>query len=233
MASQPSSVPIDPARASRLLQAMHKIISHDLPNHFVVVQSLIQLLDLEERANLGAQGQEYIIRLIGAAQRAGRLCKFLKDMDWLASWSEKPETFVLAPVLGEVTAELAQAAPPITVTWSIHGPVHEISFGRRSLHKCLQATLRMAAEILQTAQLRAEAEAHPEAKRVRFGWRIQGEGSSALPAAVPARHDTMSVAQRPEFLFAKELAAGFNSDLQAALESGTLSTSLTIPGAHG
>src|SRR6266446_5901695 len=79
------------SRAERLLAAMHKVFSHDLPNQLVVVQSLLSLLQLEDEANLSQDGKEHLARLRGAAGRAGLLVDFLKEMARLSRLRENRE----------------------------------------------------------------------------------------------------------------------------------------------
>src|SRR6266542_6419629 len=47
------------ARASRLLEALHPVCSHDLPNQIVALQSLLQLFSWDEADHLTPQGREY------------------------------------------------------------------------------------------------------------------------------------------------------------------------------
>src|SRR5262245_42244724 len=66
-------------RAERLLAAMHKVFSHDLPNQLVVIQSLLGLLG-DEASRLSDEGRDMLRRIGAAAGRAGDMVYFLKDM---------------------------------------------------------------------------------------------------------------------------------------------------------
>src|SRR5262245_34668586 len=70
-------------RAERLLAAMHKVFSHDLPNQLVIVQSLLSFLG-DEASRLSDEGRDHLRRLQAAGGRAGDMIHFLKDMAALA-----------------------------------------------------------------------------------------------------------------------------------------------------
>jgi hypothetical protein len=69
-----------PAHVDRLLKQMHQVCSHDLPNQMVVLQSLLTLLSIEESANLGDEGREFVRRLQSATRHASGMVRFLKEM---------------------------------------------------------------------------------------------------------------------------------------------------------
>jgi hypothetical protein len=204
-------------------------LSHDLPNHLVVVQSLTHLLDLEERTNLGPQGREYLTRLTGAAQRTVALCKFLKEMERLRTWTEIPETVALEPVLNEATLLLGQAQPACTVNWRLTGVLGEAHVGRRSLQKILTELIQACAELAQVRAFQGGAALASAAPMNRLDLTLTPETGGT----VPARFDTMALAQRPEFVLAQELAAAWNGVIQAAVQDNVFHVSLTLPTGHG
>src|SRR5260370_33622907 len=98
-------------RSDRLLRAMHKVLSHDLPNQIVAVQGLLQLLSLEESARLSADGCEYLRRLQNAARRTAELGRFLKDMEQLGGFTIQTGPVALADLARELQGELQQRYP--------------------------------------------------------------------------------------------------------------------------
>jgi len=93
-------------QSERLLQAMQKTISHDLPNQIIVLQSLLQLLREEESDALGDEGREYVRRLIHATRRAGELARFLKELCRIQTLACKAESVSLAALSQELQGEL-------------------------------------------------------------------------------------------------------------------------------
>ena len=55
--------------SDRLLRGMQKVCSHDLPNQIVVLQSLLQMLQLEEADRLSPDGRDYVRRLQKVTRR--------------------------------------------------------------------------------------------------------------------------------------------------------------------
>ncbi len=103
-----SHVPLmksNPSRPQKILSAMHTVVSHDLPNQMVAVISLLQLVALEERQNLSAEGQELLDRLLDASGRANGLVTYLKEMARLDRYRPGYEEVSLAVLGKEFEAE--------------------------------------------------------------------------------------------------------------------------------
>lgn len=98
-------------RAAHLLEHMQRIHNHDLPNEMVALQSLLQLLTLEEAKNLSGEGQEYLRRLQNAAKRASHLVRLLKEMGRVQSYDCAAEAVILGNLARELQGELHRAWP--------------------------------------------------------------------------------------------------------------------------
>src|SRR5271163_4567236 len=96
---EPSDQSMQP---DRLLRGMHKVCSHDLPNQLVALQSLLQMLQLDEAERLSTDGQEYLRRLQNVAQRTNAIARFLKEMEKLHSYISKPEEITLTLLAREI-----------------------------------------------------------------------------------------------------------------------------------
>lgn len=197
-------VPADSDRARRLLEAMHKVFSHDLPNQLVVVQSLAGLLR-EEEAQFSADGREALNRLQQAARRAGDTVHFLKDMARLARLAETVEEIRLSALAREVQAELNQIYPRRDIQVEANWAVPYLFAGRRSLHQAMIQLLRCGLDHYpnQAATLYLSSEAKGDALEMNLG--VQPREGPLLPNAGPVRQDRTLPEQRLEFILAREL----------------------------
>lgn len=111
-------------RSDRLLNGMHRVVRHDLPNEIVAVQGLLQLLALEEMDRLSAEGREYLRRVQNAASRVAELAQFLKEMEHLSSFTVQPSRLALAVLGRELQGILQQsfAHTRFEFDWHWHEP---------------------------------------------------------------------------------------------------------------
>lgn len=127
-AKRSSLAPLSPeqaaARSDRVLSNMHHVVSHDLPNQMVALQSLLQLLSLEESANFSDDAREYVRRLLNATRRASELVRFLKEMGRLRTFACRIETIPLESLAREVQGELKRLVPDkkLDFDWRWHAP---------------------------------------------------------------------------------------------------------------
>lgn len=130
MPARSTLVPLQPgeggARSQRLLAAMHKVFSHDLPNQMVALQSLLQLLSLEESTRLSGDGREYVRRMQNAARRASDQVRFLKEMGRLNNFSCRSETITLSSLGRELQGELQRAFPARDFVFEWHWRVPSV-----------------------------------------------------------------------------------------------------------
>src|SRR5947209_2331068 len=89
-------------RADRLLRRMHPVFSHDLPNQVVALQSLLQMLEMEEADRLGAEGREYLGRLHRVGRKISGLARFLKEVGRLHGYQRRLDMVSLAVLVRDV-----------------------------------------------------------------------------------------------------------------------------------
>ncbi len=130
------------ARAERLLGHLRKILGHDLPNQLVAVQGLLQVLQLEERQRLSADGQDYVRRAAAAAQRAQGLVSNLKELARLGCEQRPPEAVSLAELAAEVAAEIKNLHAGSALDCRLGPDADRVAAPRRLLHDGLLRLLR-------------------------------------------------------------------------------------------
>ncbi len=118
--------------AKHLLRSMHKVFSHDLPNQVLVMQTLLQMLELDESENLTDDGKEQVQRLQVAVHKASRMVRFLKEMSRLPACAPQRDVVSLDRVIADVRAELYQRFPD-----------HEVELAWRSDFPTVVADLRL------------------------------------------------------------------------------------------
>ena len=106
--------------AERLVAAMHQACSHDLPNQVLSLQSLINLMDMDEVIPLGAAGHEYLTRLKAVAEKTAGMTDFLKAMVRLARTVPQPRALAVLELFRELMAE-AKSAFDVPLVWDMRG----------------------------------------------------------------------------------------------------------------
>jgi light-regulated signal transduction histidine kinase (bacteriophytochrome) len=159
-------------RAARLLAGMHKVFSHDLPNQLVVLQSLLQLLEMEEMDRLSADGREYVERLSSTARKTGDMVRFLKEMGRLHTCQPRLEEIPLAALARELRAELNQLCPAQTLEYEWSWEVATIRADYRPLHQALLGLLQGRLEIASGAPSRICAGSRAVDTGVEMSFRV-------------------------------------------------------------
>lgn len=203
-----------PARAERLLQAMQKVFSHDLPNQLVVVQSLISLLG-EDETGLSADGQEQLRRLRFAAGKAGQMVHFLKEMARLTKLSETIEGVRLSALMREIQGELHQLYPEREVRVETSWELSTLAAGRRSFQQALLNLLRCGIDYFANKVLLVDLSAVEEMGNAQIRVRVQpGEGPLLSMPSFAAQDRTLPE-QRMGFILARELLSLSGGSLSA------------------
>ena len=128
-------------RAARLLTRMHRVLSHDLPNQIVALQSLLHLLELDEADRLSDEGRECLRRLKRVTQKTAGQARFLKEMGRLGTGKPAVATISLGTVVREVENELRQQLPSATVHCRVAGDVQPFAADpRRLVLACMEIT---------------------------------------------------------------------------------------------
>jgi light-regulated signal transduction histidine kinase (bacteriophytochrome) len=232
-APNPDPAAATPARAQRLLEALHPVCSHDLPNQVVALQSLLQLFQWDEAAHLTPQGLEYFGRLQSIAGKTFALVQFLKEMARLSRHVPHWEKLVFANLVEELQAETRRVFPEEVCTWECRWQVESVTADRRLVYHGVMHLLRALLAGRRTA-MTVRLESAPQEQQVF--WTIealpQGPTTSVSPGA-----ETASFDERLELALAQETLAA--SDIAcrpaASAPAGGAAFHLLIPArmAHG
>jgi light-regulated signal transduction histidine kinase (bacteriophytochrome) len=205
-----------PNRAERLLGAMRQVFSHDLPNQLVVVQGLANLLEMEDKASLSPQAQEYLTRLSGAARRAGNLVRFLKQMDRLGRMHEPVETVQLAHLARELQAEVKQLYPERSLQFDVHWEEPAVRAGRRSLQQALLEILRCGIDWCTEPAPRSRLRSRRNGQNVELSLAMGPSNVADVPSSPGLPHDRPTLENCLELRLARELIATWDGSLEVA-----------------
>lgn len=191
------------AQADRLLEQMRQVCSHDLPNQLVVLQSLLKLLTLEESADLGAEGREYVRRLQNATRHASAMVRFLKEMGTLKTRVARLESIALVQLARELQGGLQHLYPERRFAFAWDWRVPAI-VGDARLY--VQAILEVFAGLSHAGaqQCRLSASAREHADMIELAFHIE-ERLHAEADAAPARPRALE--ERMEIILAREWLA--------------------------
>jgi signal transduction histidine kinase len=171
-------------RAERLLAYYRPVLGHDLPNLLVAILGLLQILELEEGAHLGPEGQDYLRRLRDSTHRAQATVRLLKDIGRAAEDPGPAEGVPLADLVDEVTALVKLLYPERSIEYDLSIQVPVVVLPRRLLHRALTQLLRHVVDRLPGAQshLQIGSRTMPEGIEV---WVADGAGEP--PAGTTVR----------------------------------------------
>jgi signal transduction histidine kinase len=126
-----------------LLGHLRRGLSHDVSNHLVAVQGLLQLLNMEESGRLSPEGQDYVRRASAATQRAQGLISTLKELARLG-WEQVPprEVLSLDGLVRELGAELKALHPASVLECRLAHDAVRVAAPGRLLHQALLRLLR-------------------------------------------------------------------------------------------
>jgi light-regulated signal transduction histidine kinase (bacteriophytochrome) len=203
-------------RSSRLLRTMHTVLSHDLPNQVVALQSLLQMLELEEAGRLSEEGQEYVTRLRRVAGKAGAMARFLKEMSRLDGYRVCLEEVSVSALRRQLKVEFQQSVPDATFDCPAGGDIPVISADPRLLAQGLVEVLRSVAERLAVPRY----ELRLSAFRADGGVELHVELSAAGQLASAHYPERTPIAERLEFMLAREILATFGARLTQLSEAG-------------
>jgi hypothetical protein len=185
MTHDPSPPDAAGERAVRLLQQMHRVLSHDLPNQLVALQSLLQMLDMEDLAGLSPDAREYVRRLGSAAGKAGAMVRFLKEMARLHDYEPRAESFNLAVITPDVCSDVEIAFPETAFECRIRCDACRVHGDPRLIRLAVVEVLRYLVGLVSAVRVAVTLEAEPGPDRVM------------LRGAVRAAHDPPGTPLRP------------------------------------
>lgn len=226
----------DTNRADRLLRKMHPVLSHDLPNQMVALQSLLQMLERDRADQDTAQDQETVQRLHRVAGKTGTMVRFLRELGRLNTYACRMEEVPLAGLIREIKVELHQHVAEGSVECQLAGDVKTLVADRRLLTQALVELLRCLIERRPAGpcRLRMIGRATEEATELRGELSWPGEASP-----VPAENigpDPTSLKQRLEIVLAHELLAACGvrlAQVRALPDHAVFTLFVPNPSAHG
>jgi light-regulated signal transduction histidine kinase (bacteriophytochrome) len=190
-------------RVQRRLQAVGKVLNHDLPNQLVVIQGLVQLLGLEENDRLSADGREYLRRLGGASTRALDMAQGLKTLARLSTAMERPERITLKDLAEEVAVEIKKLFPGTSIVYDFPKTV-EVSASRRLLYQALVELVRLSFSLGGTLLVQMDSERTADGVTITIGPGGARPTAASSPA-VRAAADGGVCESRLEYMLAREL----------------------------
>ena len=213
-------------RSDRLLQGMHKVFSHDLPNQMVVLQSLLQLLGEEEAATLSDDGREYVRRLQNATKLASAQVRFLKEMGRLNAFTGKSEAISLSALARELQGELQTRHVDKRFVFDWRWSVPTIVGNPRAFS---QALLELIGTFLHphTKACQVSASSAPNGDTIVLAFRLQ-----ATPQALASPGKLPNFDERMEIILAREWLALGGALLEMTVPAdGGMCFSILVPNA--
>lgn len=209
-------------RAVRLLRGMHRVVSHDLPNQLVALQSLLQLLHADEWDHLGPEGRAHLAQLVGAAERAGAQVRFLKEMARLQRCQPNVEEVALSSLSRELQGDLAEfsdGAPHYAWDWQVK-TIHADS---RLLVQALRELLHVLLDSI-SASFRIEGASRWAGDDIELSFRVVAEEEA------PRGRGSVTIDERPEVVLARERLAAWGARLRLPARVGeSASFAVLIP----
>jgi signal transduction histidine kinase len=129
-----------------LLAWFQQALGHDLPNHLVAIQGLLNLLELEEGDRLDPNGQEYLRRISASAQKAQKLLRSLADIGRARASLTPPEPIPFLDLAQEVATETKQLNPDRLLEYHFTADVPLVKAPREALRQVLLQLLRRAVQ---------------------------------------------------------------------------------------
>lgn len=132
--------------AERRWRAIQKVINHDLPNQFIAVQGLLQLLAVDEAERLSPDGRDILRRLQGTTSRLLEMIHLLKVLGKAEDAADRPAMVTLTDLMSDAVAEARQQFPRSNASMQISPAAERIRAMPRSLHQALVLLLKVAVQ---------------------------------------------------------------------------------------
>jgi signal transduction histidine kinase len=134
------------AAADALLACYRRVVGHDLPNRFVVIQGLLQILENEQSAHLTEDGRECLQRLKAAAQRAQGMVQMLAEIGRATPEPPPAQPTDLAEVAQEAAAEVGQLFPGRAIQYDLPQTSVALPLARPKLRRVLVQLFKNAVQ---------------------------------------------------------------------------------------
>lgn len=222
LSSNGSTAAVD--RAHRLLQGMHQVCSHDLPNQSVALESLLHLFVMDEADQLSPQAREYLQRLQSVAHKIAGMAQYLRDLIRMDRHQPDVGEIAFERLVNDLKAELHRQLPEHAFTWNTQFGVSGAVADRRLVVPAMIALVHGAAEALGAMELHLtlRSSATPEggvALRLTIAPPRDVGPSTPLPG-----HD-----RRLEFALGVELLALADIECRRDDAGGAIAFVLTFP----
>lgn len=202
-------------RSDRILDGMHHVIRHDLPNQVVALQSLLQLLNTDEVDRLSADGREYVQRLLNATQRASEMVRFLKQMIQLNAVAPRLEAISLASIARELQGELQRLHPAqrfeFEWQWNVPEVIGDTRTFLQALQQCITGFVNPRGVL---CRVRASSARRPNVTELAFHMDQMGESQSDGPPTSSRPLTQHALEQTLEIQLGRELLALSNGELK-------------------
>src|SRR5262249_2340538 len=120
--------------------------SHDLPNQILSLQSLINLMEMDEAERLDPAGREYLLRLRTVADKMAGMADFLRTMVRLMRHVSKPHEIVLADLFRELQAE-ARSCSATAIAWDLAAVKGTICADRDLVYPSVSELIRALTDV--------------------------------------------------------------------------------------
>lgn len=218
-------------RSDTLMRGMHQVCNHDLPNQIVALQSLLQMLQLEEFTRLSRDGQEYVQRLQKVTQRTSAMARFLKEMGKLQGYIGKPEELSFPVLAREIQGALKQQFPhkPFSFDWRWNIP--SVVADYRTFVQALNEILTcLASRFEGPCRLSATTEESDNHAAIHFALETSPGSHDNDSYMVALRAGPSSFDQRMEIILARAWLAVSEATLVLTLqENQTSRFSILVP----
>jgi hypothetical protein len=191
-----------PTRAQRLLDALHPVCSHDLPNQAVALQSLLQLFEWDEAQHLTPQGLEYFGRLQSIAGKTFALAQFLRELVRVNRHTVQPDKLVFATFAEELQAEARRTLPEHACTWECRWQVES---ARADQRLAFQGMMHLVRGLLSGNPSAVMLRMHTAWQEDHVAWTVTARPHGP-PLAAP-RPLEAGLGERLEFALAQEKLA--------------------------
>jgi hypothetical protein len=223
----------DTDRSDRLLRTMQPVLSHDLPNQLVALESLVNMLEFDDTPVPAARLRETVHRLQRVVRKTVNMVRFLKELERLGSHQCRLEEIRLAGLIREVGIELRQQIPELSLECSLAGDCGTIVADRRLLTQAVVELLRCLLEARAGSNVRLQLAAQ------KIGKDTELRGTLPWPAVPPQSAEPLPprlrLDKRPEIVLARQMLAVWGGGLAQVEENADCSTfalSLSPRSAH-
>jgi light-regulated signal transduction histidine kinase (bacteriophytochrome) len=218
----------------RFQQGLQKALGHDLPNHLVAIQGMLRLLELEQSANLSAEGQGYLKRLTAATARTQALIRTLHLFVGGGRTGESWEDVSLADTAHGAAAEVQGLFPDRDVEVQVAVRADRARVPGRSFRLVLVQLLAQAVQSLPQTTTRLQVGSAAAGDKVLI-WVAEKEEPNG--ADVAARAVLLNDAESPKgdhllsLILVREIVAAWPAQLRVDVGSGRpMLFALVLPG---